>query len=361
MSRRPDESAALRALQQSLTEEGGGHPAEELLLTYVDKRSSLAAEVAESIGAHLAECASCRDEVGVLGTTTIWPSRVTTASQVAAAASVWRRVVAGWSGSRWRPVLALAVLVVMMVPTLRLIGQDRALRLETVDQPNDVAMTAKHEPRTPSTERARETPSAPEEASQSLPVTPPPPPAALADAAPNAAPSLRADDSLVDQRHMWAARESESRSRNGFAGQTMVKQRALASPPAVPTFDYVAGGRVSIEPEVAARMMVRIKFVRGMSRSTDMRSSGALTGAATGSVVLAPTVSEVEVVVVAADGRRNSRSVDIRSGQQQPTTSMVDIPLDWLATGENRVEIVTREDRPRSVGAAFVVTLQGPD
>ena len=52
---------ALRA-----TKDNEDHPHEDVLLDYVDDRSSLGAQTIERIEVHLAVCASCRDEVAVL-------------------------------------------------------------------------------------------------------------------------------------------------------------------------------------------------------------------------------------------------------------------------------------------------------
>jgi hypothetical protein len=394
VTRRPDESAALRALRASLTEGGGGHPAEELLLEYTDKRSTLATDVVAGIDAHLAQCPSCRDEVGVLDSMTIRPIRVTSTAESQAERSVWQRVVSALSSPAWRPALALAVLVVLMVPTLQLIGQDQALLLDMVEQHDDVAMTVnedrpfqplrtgeiralngmtatKDERQVRSDDEARATtiapaipPAAPApsaKAAASVPSTPPPPAAALADAAPSPVRQPMVEDSLMAERHSWAARESESQRQNAFSARATAKQRAVASAPTAPTFDYVPGGRVSIAPGAAEHVMLRITFVRDDGSPTDMRSGGALIGETSSSVVLAPTVTEVDVVVVGADGRRNSRRVEVGARQQEATASMLEIPLDWLAAGENRVDVVSREVRPRSLGSSFVLTLQRPE
>jgi hypothetical protein len=358
VKRQPDESAALRALRESLAEDGGGHPAEELLLAYADARSSLAEDVVERIDTHLATCASCRDEVGVLGALTILPAREASAAAVRTETPFWQRIVSALSGPVWRPALAFAVLIVLTVPVLRMVGQNRGAQLDSVDLHDNVAISVDEDPRSQEPRATTTAPAPPVSPAKAVSRVPPPPPAARADSAPSPASAPPVDEPRMAEGPMWAARESESRRPNAFAAQAMAKQRADDPRRVAPTFDYVPGGRVSIAPDVAERVTLRITLVRADTSLTDMRPGGAVVGEGRPNVVLAPTVTEVDVQVIAADGRRNTQRVQVGAGQRRDGPSIVDIPLEWLAAGENRVDVVSREERPRSIGSSFVVMLE---
>lgn len=394
MKRRPDESAALRALRESLAEDGGGHPAEELLLAYADERSSLAQDVVEEIDTHLATCASCRDEVGVLGSLTISPAREAQATVARTEAAFWQRIVSVLSGPVWRPALAFAVLIVLTVPVLRMVGQDRAMLFEAIDHHDDVAMTVNDAPRF-ERPRANEVgaaadvvegaaerksdaraggnaerraitnalaPTAPS-AHRGVTVPPtavPPPPSAagLAEAppspapAPLASPAPQVDEAHMAERQMRAARESDSRLSNAFAARGMAKQRIDEPRSLAPTIDYVPGGQVAITPDGAERVTLRILFVRDDGERVETRSGGPAVGQAGAGVMIAPSATEVDVVVISADGRRNSRRVEV--GQGRATVSSVEIPVDWLAAGANQVDVIDGDGR-RLGEASFVI------
>lgn len=403
MSRRPGESEALRALRESLTEEGGGHPAEELLLEYADKRSSLATDVVAGIDAHLAQCPSCRDEVGVLGSMTIRPIHVTSAAEAGAERSVWQRVVSALSGPVWRPALALAVLVVLMVPTLQLIGQDRGLLLDMVEQHDDVAMTVKEdrsfqasragdvqalngmaaikdERQARSDDEPRATtiaptipPAAPAPSEKSkaavdpqpnavAPVTPGdgvsergliPPAAPLANpAAP--APSAPIPDSFAAEGLTRDFQAEKSRRYDARASHAMRQQRYAERSPAPATFDYVPGGRETITADSPERILLRVAFVRENSQPQDPALKGQTAGGEKSAVLLGPTVTEVDVQVTAADGRKNARRVRLHPTTEKLGSSIVEIPFDWLATGDNQVEVITARG-PRVLSSPFLI------
>ena len=126
-ARRWDESAAWTALRASLHADSGDHPAEELLVAYVDARSSLAADVVASLERHFVECESCEDEIAVLQAVKIAPVAAPIAAREGEIGSIWRRFVAALSGPVWRPALALTAVLVLMVPTLVLYGRHDVL------------------------------------------------------------------------------------------------------------------------------------------------------------------------------------------------------------------------------------------
>jgi hypothetical protein len=383
VSRRPDESAALRALRESFTEDGGGHPAAELLLAYSDERSSLARDVVERIDAHLVECASCRDEVGVLGSLTISPAREANAAQEGTVRSVRQRIVSALGGPVWRPALAFAVLVVLMVPTLRMIGQNRAVLHESIEHHDDVAMTVTDKPQFEQSRiadlgaaastaagsyeqqaRAGDRPPvaaiAPTPRALSakgagpVPLTTAPPPAVRAEAAPNATRGLPADEMRVAEERSWAARESDSKLRDAFGAAAMAKRHAIEPRSLSATLDFVPGGRVSIAPDVAESVTLRISVVRAEASAVESRSSGVVLGEEKRGVMLPPSVTEVDVVVAAADGRRNSRRIEVGAGRDGAIAVSVEVPLDWLATGTNHVDVT--DDAGRRLGKApFVI------
>ena len=101
------------------------------------------------------------------------------------------------------------------------------------------------------------------------------------------------------EREMWVARESDSRLRSAFAARAMAKQSVDEPRSLAPTLDYVPGGQVSLAPDGAESVTLRIKFVRDDGSSVDTRSGAAEFGQAGVGVKLAPSVTEVDVVVIA--------------------------------------------------------------
>ena len=134
----------------------------------------------------------------------------------------------------------------------------------------------------------------------------------------------------------------------------MAKQRIDEPRSLAPTIDYVPGGQVAITPDGAERVTLRILFVRDDGSAVDTRSGDVAVGHAGAGIIIAPSVTEVNVVVIAADGRRNSRRVEVGQGQGRATASSVEIPVDWLAAGANQVDVIDGDGR-RLGEASFVI------
>jgi hypothetical protein len=187
-----------------------------------------------------------------------------------------------------------------------------------------------------------------------VPSAPAPPSAVRAEAARNATPVPPADETRVAEERSWAAQERDSTLRDAFGAQAMAKRHAIAPRSLSATLDFVPGGRVSIAPDVAESVTLRISVVRAETSAADSRSSGEVVEEEKRGVMLPPSVTEVDLVVVSADGRRNSRRIEVGAGRDGAIAVSVEVPVDWLATGTNHVDVT--DDAGRRLGKApFVI------
>ncbi len=130
---------ALRATQDS-----EDHPHEDVLLDYVDDRNSLEAQTIERVKAHLSLCASCRDEVAVLGKV-----RIESVGESAEAHRPFAGMIADFLGRLrsvvWNPAFAYVLVAVLLVPTLNRLGDDEPVIVRSpapVLQSEQIAMRA---------------------------------------------------------------------------------------------------------------------------------------------------------------------------------------------------------------------------
>jgi hypothetical protein len=120
-------SAEIRAWQSLrvsvVVDRAEDHPREDALLAYADSPDALAQHEIDEIEAHLAHCAGCGDEVGVLRKTWIEPQHEREEAKSGAA----RVVVATLAALRrlvWHPAFAYALVLILLVPTLGRLGVD---------------------------------------------------------------------------------------------------------------------------------------------------------------------------------------------------------------------------------------------
>jgi hypothetical protein len=111
------------------------HPSEEQLLAYAETRKSLAPDELNALAHHLAECASCRDEIVVLESVRIEPPpqprmHREPAKRASFAALIGRIL--------WHPAFAYAVVVALLVQVFT--GLDRPVSdIVSTSRPSEVA------------------------------------------------------------------------------------------------------------------------------------------------------------------------------------------------------------------------------
>lgn len=393
-----EEVEAWRSLRASLAVEGGGHPTEELLLAYADERSTLASRVAEGIESHLTECASCRDEVGVLGVVAIQSSEAASVS-VRAEEALWHRIAAALSGPVWLPALAVALLVVLMAPALRWRDQRSALMQLGVERndetmivlgANDAARpVAEGATKRPAPAPTREpaptpAPAAPAEPRAVPPTLATPPPLGkggtdtsvkvmpvLPDTQPSpttedaARSALSRENPAVDFRRHEAQRQ-ENRDAIWFGGDSLSavarsKERGLAPAMSAPILNVVPGGRTSLPAGEYNRVVLRVRFARRPDtrahaeppHADQDRLAAAKDGI--GPIVISPDAAHVELQITTVDGHKHRQRVEIGSSNDGPgtLTEEIVIPAEWLRRGENHVSVLDGEGR--ALGDRFSV------
>jgi len=348
-----EELAAWRSLRASLAADGDGHPAVDLLLAYADDRSSLAASVSAQIEGHLAACASCRDEIGVLGAVMIRPGEATATliDSKPAESSVWQRILAALSGPVWRPALALAVLVVLTVPALRWIDRESEL-MQIGETRNDAAPPASIQalpaPALPAAPAPAET--VVEQAPSRRIVVPQSAmePSAINELAQRKAWQQDREANLQRrQAERYAERDAAMLRRDEASVHVMRKGLAADAPAPPPTLDFVPGGRASLQSGNYDQVVLRVTFVRAANAPTERHadeqaSSGTPSPEPASTLTVPSTVSELEVRVTTADGRQSIRRVNVGPAEPGKTSSTLEVSIsaDSLASGANAFEIV---------------------
>jgi hypothetical protein len=329
------------------------HPSEEQLLAYAESRSSLARDEVGLLSHHLAECASCRDEIAVLDSLRIEPvSRPNAHRERPQRADLLALV----GRTLWHPAFAYAVVLALLANTVARLERPAVERVSSVaesKESRDVVMLRDSEaPRAPAQsgspkadapgigrfsarEPASNAGAAPdddsrrsvEEASEAAPQQP---------AAPLAESAARLRGLGYLNGGSSGNAESAARSFDSRLSDSMVHRRTESAPAAAAVADlstpYVAGGRHAVAPAERAGGF-RVTFLV-VEKGGDA-SAGAI---ASGTIIGAPTSArELDVRVVAEDGSRELKTqVEIvRFGR----SIEVSIPPGWLEAGTYRVEI----------------------
>jgi len=339
--------ATWTSLRQSLLREDQEHPAEELLLSYVDARASLDADLVASLEQHLADCGTCSDEIGVLRAVTISPIAVPTATREGGDPSMWQRFVAALRSPGWRPALALTTVLILMVPTLVLYGR-RDLSNERAQMAVDDARSRGGSGRdvAPVTERADASQEvAPSARTQSAPIAgaPPAPPPPIAAETRNESAAAAASPQVAQLDRGAADTQLRARS-SQLSDERAGQARGLTRQPAAVRLEYVSGGRGSVNLDEGGSVLMQVLLSSEPGSVAMKRDEARAALRHPNGVVAAPPVTRaLELRVTAADGRVNRRAIRVGSqadGRTAQHPMSVEIPADWLAVGDNRIDIV---------------------
>jgi hypothetical protein len=339
-------SAELRAwseLAAQLASAGSAHPAPERLLRFADARAALAAVERAALESHLARCAACRDELSALAG--FDPAALAAAAPARAGRGGLRAFAAALRGTLWHPAFAYALLLLLAVPTVyTLVGrnariqaarerapaaadeapEDAGLREDAgrsgeAAAPAPAAPIAPPSPRpqapAPKRERALAKEAAAPPAAQPAPdaaLEQAPPEAAFAEERREPAPNAEVFAAAEPGRGKDAAAEPQAASR---AAAPAEREAGAAGEPV----SLRALGSVGAE---AAPGAAALRFERRAAGTLALR------------VPVAPGAGEVEVRVLAPDGRVLAQRFSAAGGEVELL-----VADGWLGAGAHRVEL----------------------
>ena len=154
--------------------------------------------------------------------------------------------------------------------------------------------------------------------------------------------ALEAEDGRALEHAAWGSAQRCVGDAKAFSAMAMRKDRGLSAPVAPPTLEFVPGGRVTLEPGDDDRVLLRVRFVRGVNEAPARSGS---TNEVAGHVLVPAKATQLTIRVTTRDGRQSMQQVNIALPESEGASSMQEIlvPADWFTSGENRIEIVEGE------------------